>query len=71
MGMNTNRQTPADKAILEQVGHPQGPQYIGPRQVDCIHYDEHRYSFYRDSTGRWQCPLEDEDERIPFGISIR
>lgn len=59
MNTTTATQTEADRKILDQAGHPEGPQYIGPRQVECTHYDEHRYSFYRKGS-KWVCPLEDD-----------
>ena len=51
------KQTDADRKILATTGHPQGPQFIGPRQVsNCNRYDEHRQYFYRTANGSWRCP---------------
>lgn len=55
-----DKQTREDRDILDVHGHPKGPQYIGPRAVECEHYDEHRYEFYRDGEGRWTCPIDEE-----------
>ena len=57
-------QTNTDRSLLQQTGHPQGPQYIGPRQVrNCTNYDEHRQDFYRDRGGAWNCPHDQSEDR--------
>jgi len=54
------RQTDQDRAILAVLGHPEGPQFIGPRAVRCRNYDEHRDGFHR--VGRtWVCTFCAED----------
>jgi hypothetical protein len=58
-------QTAADRAILDVRGSDSGPQFIGPRAVDCHNYDEHRQGFGR-VNGSWVCGVCDDENWMDF-----